>query len=179
MSEGPPRPPQGPPPPQWRPPQGPPPPGQRQPSQTPLPRAELPWFRRHEKLVTALVVCGVVGLITLATLAGGSDTSGSGASDDKSATADDTSAASDKSEPRSQRSDDCDLPAPKWSPISAPTTMAEGKRLVERLDAIAPGLASVPCQTIDNARNSCTSILGGSQRLAWATRTRFVGDGIE
>lgn len=58
-------------------------------------------------------------------------------------------------------------------------TDTQADALVHELDKIAPGLASEPEDTIDNARNVCDSILGGAQNLEESTKTRFTGDGVE
>lgn len=86
---------------------------------------------------------------------------GCGGSDDKPA----ESAATSEAPAASSQ-----IPSP-----SAP----EGDELVQQLDAIAPGLATEPDDTIANARNTCSSILGGGQNLQAATVTRFSGDGVE
>jgi hypothetical protein len=56
---------------------------------------------------------------------------------------------------------------------------ARRQALMDALDAIAPGLAGEPDDTISNARNVCDSILGGSSTVLESTKTRFIGDGVE
>lgn len=68
--------------------------------------------------------------------------------------------------------------APATSLIPKPTE-TQAADLVETLNDIAPGLADEPEDTVDNARNTCTSILSGANNLVEATKTRFVGDGVE
>lgn len=62
--------------------------------------------------------------------------------------------------------------------IPSPNTV-QGQDLVDKLNSIAPGLDTEPEETVENARNTCDSILGGSQTLVSDTQTRFQGDGVD
>ncbi len=61
--------------------------------------------------------------------------------------------------------------------IPSPNTV-QSQDLLDKLNAIAPGLDTEPGQTVEDARNTCDSILGGSQTLVSDTQTRFKGDGV-
>ena len=69
-------------------------------------------------------------------------------------------------------------PEPNVTTIPAPND-DQAADLLAKLGAVDPGLNTE--DSIDNARNTCTSILGGvsDSDLIPATKTRFVGDGIE
>lgn len=85
----------------------------------------------------------------------------------------------DNDEPKAKPTSE---PSPtQVSEISAIPRPAEAEEaaLVGRLDQIAPGLGSEPDDTVDNARNMCSSILGGAKNLTEAAKTRFVGDGVD
>lgn len=55
----------------------------------------------------------------------------------------------------------------------------EAEALVEDLAAIVPALADDPEDTVDLARNACSSIAGGANNVHDAIRVRFTVDGQE
>ncbi len=75
------------------------------------------------------------------------------------------------------------------APSGIPSPSADqGVALVAALDSIAPGLASEPADTVDNARNICTSLTGtyeGESRspddpaFIESTTMRLTGDGVD
>jgi len=78
-------------------------------------------------------------------------------------------------------SDDASPPETTEAFVSPIPTVpnAERQPLIDALDAIAPGLATEPDDTITLSLNTCDSILGGSQTLTESTKTRFIGDGVD
>lgn len=79
--------------------------------------------------------------------------------------------------PAPAETSDAQTPAATTQIPSPPADQVDD--LVQRLDAIAPGLAREPDDTVDNARNICDGILNGAQNLEQSTAARFTGDGVD
>ncbi len=71
-------------------------------------------------------------------------------------------------------------PEPTAQTDVIPSPMADqATALVDTLATIIPALADSPDDTVDLARNTCTSIIGGANNVDDAIRVRFAVDGTE
>lgn len=55
----------------------------------------------------------------------------------------------------------------------------QGEAVLAALDAIAPGLATEPDDSLISARATCENIQVGASDLVEAAKFRFIGDGVE
>lgn len=75
--------------------------------------------------------------------------------------------------------EDESAPEPEPQSVIPSPSEQEGDQLVAELEALVPGLGAQREDTIDSARNLCSSIIGGGQNLERNAAVRFSTGDLE